>query len=421
MTFDNFPLHPLIQKAIAEAGYETPTKIQLKAIPKIVKGFDIRASAQTGTGKTAAFLLPSLDRLMTPSTKPGKGPRLLVLTPTRELAMQIADQAAKYSKYLNRTKIVCVVGGVPYFKQMKQLAKPCDILIATPGRLIDLLDQKKVKLSRVEMLVLDEADRMLDMGFLPPVEKIVAALPSDRQTLLFSATLQGEVQKLSEKLLNKPMDIIVHAEKEKHDHIEQKLHIVNDMNHKNQILEHILDQGEVNHAIVFTSTKRHADRLTGELHEKGYEAAALHGDMNQRQRTRTLAELKRGSVKILVATDVAARGIDVNTITHVINFDLPQTCEDYVHRIGRTGRAGAKGKAVTFASTKDTSQIKRIERFTGQAIPIIEIPGLEPRSQKGAHSKPRSKNRGFYRQKGKRPGKPNQSNRFSKRGHKSGR
>ena len=428
MTFDNFPLHDHIKKAVAEAGYETPTKIQLKAIPKIVKGFDVRASAQTGTGKTAAFLLPALDRLATPSTKSGKGPRILVLTPTRELAMQIADQADKYSKYMNRTKTVCVVGGVPYFKQTKQLSKPCDILIATPGRLIDLLNQKKVKLSRVEMLILDEADRMLDMGFLPPVEEIVAATPSDRQTLLFSATLKGEVQKLSERLLTKPMDIVVHAEKEKHENIEQKLHFVNDMNHKNQILEHILDKKDLNHAIVFTSTKRHADRLTDELQDKGYEAAALHGDMNQRQRTRTLAQMKRGSVKILVATDVAARGIDVQSISHVINFDLPQTCEDYVHRIGRTGRAGAKGKAFTFAAKKDSGQVKRIERYTGQEIAISEIPGLEPSTQKSSNPKPKWKKRSFHQQKSKRPGggggsrrggKANQSNRRTKRSHKS--
>lgn len=378
MTFEEFPLHPLVQKAVAEAGYTEPTMIQLKAIPKILKGFDIRGSAQTGTGKTAAFLLPALDRLATPSTKSGKGPRVLVLVPTRELAMQVASQAEKYSKHLKRLKTVCVVGGVPYFKQISQLAKPCDILIATPGRLIDLVEQRKVKFSRIEMLILDEADRMLDMGFIGPVEDIAAATPEDRQTLMFSATLKGAVRNLSEKLLKKPMDIIVHAEKAKHDNIQQKLHYVNDINHKNRILDHILEAEDIDNAIIFTSTKRHADKLSRELQDKGHQSAALHGDMNQRQRSKTLMQLRKGSIKLLVATDVAARGIDVQTITHVVNFDLPQSEEDYVHRIGRTGRAGAKGVALTFAANQERAQVKRIEGYTGQEINVSVIPGLEP-------------------------------------------
>jgi len=381
MSFDELSLHRKILLALAEEGYSKPTDIQLKAIPKILKGFDIRASAQTGTGKTAAFLLPALNRLTSPSQKDGKGPRILILAPTRELAMQIAVQAKKYSKHLPKVKTVSVFGGVPYHNQIRDLSKPCDILIATPGRLIDLMDRRKVNFSRLEMLVLDEADRMLDMGFTEPVETIVAATPSSRQTLLFSATLQGNVIKLSEKLLNKPMDIIVHAKQEKNENIEQSLHYADDLGHKNRLLDHILSEKNVDYAIVFSSTKRHADQLVGELHEKGHRVAALHGDMNQSKRSRTIAQLRNGKIKILVATDVAARGIDVQSITHVINFDLPRSAEDYVHRIGRTGRAGAKGTALSLATRRDSVLVKNIEKFTGQLIPVVEIPGLEPRAQ----------------------------------------
>ena len=344
-----------------------------------MKGFDIRASAQTGTGKTAAFLLPALNRLTVPSTGKGKGPRVLILVPTRELAMQISVQAEKYSKYLSRTKTVCVVGGVPYPTQTRKLARPYDILIATPGRLIDFIERGKINFSRLEVLILDEADRMLDMGFVEPVEQIVAATPENRQTLLFSATLQGSVLALSERLMDKPQEIIVHAEREKHDNIEQKLHYVDDLKHKNRILDHILGEDGVNSTIVFTSTKRHADQLVEELHEKGHRVAALHGDMTQRKRIQTIAQLRNGKIRIVVATDVAARGIDVQSITHVVNFDLPRNIEDYVHRIGRTGRAGAKGTALSFAAGRDGFLVKKIEEFTGQTIDVVEIPGLEPR------------------------------------------
>jgi superfamily II DNA/RNA helicase len=388
MTFDTLSLHPKILKAVTLAGYTEPTKIQLKAIPKILSGFDIRASAQTGTGKTAAFLLPALNRLTAPSSKPGKGPRVLILVPTRELAMQIAEQAEKYSKYLHQVKTVCVVGGVPYPAQLQKLSRPYDILIATPGRLIDFINRRKVDFSRLELLVLDEADRMLDMGFVEPVEQIVAATPSSRQTLMFSATLEGSVIKLSDKLLNKPMEIVVHAKREKHENITQQLHYVDDLHHKNRLLDHILSEGSVSNAIVFTSTKRQANQLVGELHDKGYQVGALHGDMNQSRRTRTITQLKNGKIRILVATDVAARGIDVQSITHIINYDLPRNVEDYVHRIGRTGRAGAQGTALSFAAGRDVLLVKKIKEFTGQDIDIVEIAGLEPRLKQAP---PRSK------------------------------
>lgn len=402
MKFNNFNLHPKMLKAVSDAGYTEPTGVQLKAIPKITSNFDIRASAQTGTGKTAAFLLPTLNRLVEPSKKPGKGPRLLILVPTRELAMQIAVQAEKYSKYLHRVKTVCVVGGVPYHTQTRKLSRPYDILIATPGRLIDFMDQGKMDFSRLEMLVLDEADRMLDMGFVKPVEQIVAQTPEERQTLLFSATLQGSVMKFSEKLLNKPMDIVIHSEHEKHDNIEQKLHYVDNRKHKTRLLDHVLREEGVEYAIVFTSTKRQADQLVKTLQEKDHRAAALHGDMSQRQRSRTIMQLRNGRINTLVATDVAARGIDVQSITHVINFDLPRQHEDYVHRIGRTGRAGLKGTALSFADGHDADLVKKIEKFTGQPIEVIEIPGFEPspigkkrpskpKNRRGPHSGARQK------------------------------
>ncbi len=389
MTFDSFNLPPQILKALAAAGYIEPTPIQSKAIPKILRGFDIRASAQTGTGKTGAFLLPTLSRLTAPSPKPGKGPRLLILVPTRELAMQVEQQTLKYSRFLPHLKSACVVGGVPYSAQLRKLSKPCDILIATPGRLIDFMGRSKIDFSRLEMLVLDEADRMLDMGFLEPVEQIISKMPSERQTLLFSATLQGSVKTLSEKLLNNPMDIVIHQEKANHEQISQTLYYTDGLEHKNRLLDHILKMEGVDRIIVFTSTKRHADELTDDLLAKGHRAAVLHGDMRQRQRTRTLAQMKQGEIKVLVATDVASRGIDVEAISHVINFDLPRSPEDYVHRIGRTGRAGAKGSALSFASNRDNFLVKKIESYTGQKISPSVIEGLSPKKKFNAPQRKR--------------------------------
>ena len=416
MSFDNLNLHPEILKAISDAGYSKPTTIQLETIPKILEGFDIRASAQTGTGKTAAFLLPALNRLVAPSSKTGKGPRVLILVPTRELAMQIATQSKKYSKYLDKVKTVCVVGGVPYPPQMRSLSRPYEVLIATPGRLIDFLNRGKIDFSRLELLVLDEADRMLDMGFVEPVEQIVAATPSSRQMLLLSATLQGSVVKLSKRLLNNPIEIIVKAEQANHDNIKQKIHYADDLNHKNRLLDHILSQDSVDFAIVFTSTKRHADKLTGDLRDKEHRVAALHGDMNQRQRTKTISQLRNGQIRILVATDVAARGIDVQSITHVINYDLPNSAEDYVHRIGRTGRAGAKGTALSFVTGRDTFLVKKIEEFTKQQIAISEIVGLEPSAKpRSSPQKQRPRSRRGANQRFKTKPKSSKRSGFSKR------
>ncbi|MDP2144313.1 MAG: DEAD/DEAH box helicase [Gallionella sp.] len=397
MTFEALNLHSSVLKAIVETGYTTPTPIQAQAIPEVIAGHDLMASAQTGTGKTAAFILPALNRLATPSTMPGKGPRVLVLTPTRELAQQVCDAATKYGKHM-RFKIISILGGMPYPVQNRLLSSHVDILVATPGRLIDHLERGRIDFSRLEMLILDEADRMLDMGFVDAVEQIAAATPKTRQTLLFSATLDGVVGNLASRLLKEPKRISISATKDKHENIEQRMMFADDVAHKNKMLSHILTNADVNQAVVFTATKRDADSIADQLSSQGHAVAALHGDMNQRERNRTLLNLRNGNVRVLVATDVAARGIDVPGISHVINFDLPKFAEDYVHRIGRTGRGGASGIAISFASNRDAQMLKRIERYTEQSIKMHTIEGLEPKYKlrTGPSSdRPRSNGGGF--------------------------
>jgi superfamily II DNA/RNA helicase len=378
MSFENLNLNTAILKAIADTGYTEPTPIQAQAIPEIIAGHDLMASAQTGSGKTAAFILPALNRLSTPSALTGKGPRVLVLTPTRELAQQVCDAATKYGKNM-RFKIISILGGMPYPVQNRLLSSHVDILVATPGRLIDHLERGRIDFSRLEMLVLDEADRMLDMGFVDDVERIAKATPATRQTLLFSATLDGVVGNLASRLLKTPKRITVSAAKDKHENIEQRMMFADDVAHKNKMLSHLLTDVDMNQALVFTATKRDADSLADQLSAQGHSVAALHGDMSQRERNRTLLNMRNGNVRILVATDVAARGLDVRGISHVINFDLPKFAEDYVHRIGRTGRAGASGIAISFASNRDAQLLKRIERYTEQSIKMHTIEGLEPK------------------------------------------
>jgi superfamily II DNA/RNA helicase len=382
-------------------GYVTPTPIQSKAIPKVLEGFDICASAQTGTGKTASFILPGLHRLSVPSAVKGTGPRILILVPTRELAMQVAAEAVRYTKYMSRVKTVCIYGGAPYPVQNRQLARPYEILVATPGRLMDHMDRGKIDFSRIEMFILDEADRMLDMGFIQPVEDIAAELPKTRQTLMFSATIGRNIIKLSQKLLKDPIEIKVDADHAKHENITQHMHHVQNIGDKNRTLEGFLSDATLNQVIIFTSTKRQADDLLDTLLERGHRAAALHGDMNQRQRTRTIGQLRDGFIKVLVATDVAARGIDVQTISHVINFDLPNNVEDYVHRIGRTGRASAKGVALSFVTPREMQFVRRIEQYTGQKMGPSLLPELESKSAE--------------REGGRRPGGGGGGGRFSQR------
>jgi superfamily II DNA/RNA helicase len=378
MSFEDLKLNAAILKAIADTGYTEPTPIQAQAIPEIIAGNDLMASSQTGSGKTAAFILPALNRLATPSTMPGKGPRVLVLTPTRELAQQVCDAATKYGKNM-RFKIISILGGMPYPVQNRLLSGHVDILVATPGRLIDHLERGRIDFSRLEVLILDEADRMLDMGFVDDVERIAAATPKTRQTLLFSATLEGVVGNLASRLLKTPKKISVSAAKDKHENIEQRMMFADDVAHKNKMLSHLLTDAEMNQALVFTATKRDADSLADQLSAQGHSVAALHGDMSQRERNRTLLNMRNGNVRVLVATDVAARGLDVRGISHVINFDLPKFAEDYVHRIGRTGRGGSSGIAISFASNRDAQLLKRIERYTEQSIKMHTIEGLEPK------------------------------------------
>lgn len=412
MSFESLNLHPTILRAVLEAGYDTPTAIQAQAIPEALNGRDIMASAQTGTGKTAAFTLPALNLLATPHASKSRGPRILVLTPTRELAAQVNEAARKYGKYI-RARTVSIVGGMPYPLQNKLLSQPLDILVATPGRFIDHLERGRIDLSRLQMLVLDEADRMLDMGFMPDVERICEALPKERQTLLFSATLDG-IMHIGKQFQNNPITIQVAGQKEKHANIEQRLHFVDDMNHKNKLLEHLLIAPEVNQAIIFTSTKRHADLLAEDLYAAGHKTAALHGDMTQGARNRTLTKLRHGDVKVLVATDVAARGIDVQGISHVINYDLPKFAEDYVHRIGRTGRANNTGIAISFASNVDRHLLRKIEQFTGQKLEAAVIAGFEPKramkSDAPAGKRGRNQDRGNMHKPGGRGGYQSRDN-----------
>jgi superfamily II DNA/RNA helicase len=377
MSFDSLNLAAPILKAISQCGYAAPTPIQEQAIPAAIAGKDLIASAQTGTGKTAAFVIPALERLQKPSTVRGKGPRVLILTPTRELANQVTDAVRTYGRFL-RLRHGAIVGGMPYFEQQRLLSQPVDIIIATPGRLIDHLESGRIDFSRVELLVLDEADRMLDMGFSEAVETITKATPEGRQTLLFTATWDNTMARLAQRLMKDPVRIAVAGKKATLETIEQRLHAADDMQHKNKMLNHLIADKGMTRAIIFSSTKRNADQLARELHAQGHAAEALHGDMTQGARNRTIMNMRRGRVRLLVATDVAARGLDVPGITHVINFDLPKNAEDYVHRIGRTGRAGATGIAISFVSYREIDQLTRIERYIGQSLPQQVIAGLEP-------------------------------------------
>ena len=381
MNFDSLGLAAPIREAIALAGYTDPTPVQAQAVPEAIAGRDLLVSSQTGSGKTAAFMLPALQMLTEPHPVAGRGPRVLVLTPTRELSMQVTKAAETYGCKMKKIKTISIVGGMPYPVQNRLLKSGVDILVATPGRLLDQMQSGRVDLSRLQMLVLDEADRMLDMGFKDDLEAIVAQMPTTRQTLFFSATLEANIARLAQSMLKDPVRIEVDSQQTKHENIEQRLHFADDMGHKNRLLDHLLRDVDMNQAIVFTSTKRAADDLASNLNEAGFSVAALHGDMKQGARTRTLQALRRGGLKVLVATDVAARGIDVQGISHVINYDLPRQAEDYVHRIGRTGRAGKNGVAISLANVREHFQVKLIERFTSQAIPVSTIAGLEPKAR----------------------------------------
>lgn len=410
MAFKHLISHPQILKSIAESGFLKPMPIQEQVIPKILAGLDLRASAQTGTGKTAAFILPILSRLTI--SKPGVGPRVLILVPTRELAQQIVVEAKKHSKYLPNIKTICIYGGASYPQQNRELSSPYDILVATPGRLIDHMKRGRIKFNRLEVLVLDEADRMLDMGFIKPVEQIAKSTPKGRQTLMFSATLKGSVINLSKSLLNNPAEVCVSPDQISAKNIKQYLYLADSLEHKMNLLKHLLQDESLDQALVFTATKRQAASLAKQLAQCGFLTSALHGNMNQRQRTRTMVQMRKKAFRILIATDVAARGLDVLTISHVINFDLPDSAEDYVHRIGRTGRAGAAGFALSLVSHKDRAILREIEQFIRQKISIQTIAGLESKNKNLPSSEPYQKSWKYNKRRPKFRGKRTNRRRY---------
>jgi ATP-dependent RNA helicase RhlE len=378
MSFNNLGLRAELVRAVSEKGYDTPTPIQTQAIPLVLEGRDLMGSAQTGTGKTAGFTLPLLQRLA--ATEPpqnGRRPlRALVITPTRELAAQVHQSIVDYGRFLS-LKSTVVFGGVSINPQKQKLIRGVDILVATPGRLLDHVGQRSVDLSKVELLVLDEADRMLDMGFIQDIRKVLALVPKQKQTLLFSATFSDDIKKLANGLLHSPALVEVARRNLTVDAIGQTVHPV-DKSRKRELLSYLIGAGRWQQVLVFNRTKHGANRLAEQLITDGINAAAIHGNKSQGARTRALADFKSGKVQVLVATDIAARGLDIDQLPHVVNYDLPNVPEDYVHRIGRTGRAGREGEAVSLVCVDELKLLKDIERLIKREIPKQVIDGYEP-------------------------------------------
>lgn len=374
MTFKNFNLIPELLRAIEEKGYTDPTTIQSQAIPLILEGSDVLAGSQTGTGKTAGFTLPMLQNLMKKGHS--KRVRALILTPTRELAVQVEESVTELGKYLS-LQSAAIFGGVNIKSQIKALSKGIDIIVATPGRLLDLVNQDIVTLSDIEIFVLDEADRMLDMGFIHDIRRIVSLLPSARQNLLFSATFSEEIKRLANGLLRSPRMIEATRINSTVDAITQVVHPV-DSKRKAELLSMLIKTNNWQQVLVFMRTKHSANRLVGKLESDGITAAAIHGNKSQNARTKALEDFKKGTIRILVATDIAARGLDIDQLPHVVNFDLPNVPEDYVHRIGRTGRAGNTGEAVSLVCIDEHQYLKDIERLLKQEIPKVVISNFQP-------------------------------------------
>jgi len=413
MTFTTLGLDSPLLRAVEEKGYTSPSPIQQKAIPAILAGEDLMAAAQTGTGKTAGFTLPLLQLLNNRErVHKGHQPRALVLTPTRELAAQVQDSVKTYGKHL-RLKSTVVFGGVNINPQIKTLARGVDILVATPGRLLDLHQQGAVRLDAVEFFVLDEADRMLDMGFIRDIRRVLPLLPKVRQNLLFSATFSNEIRSLARGFLTDPKEISVTPRNSAAESVSQTV-ITVDKAKKAALLCHLIKTRNLYQVLVFSRTKHGANKLVQQLEKQEIKAAAIHGNKSQNHRTRVLAEFKSGQLQVLVATDIAARGIDISQLPHVINHDLPQVAEDYVHRIGRTGRAGAEGDALSLVSADEADMLKSIERLIGKSIPREEIEGFEP-----THAVPEGKSRpaGRTNGSGKRPG----NNSGNKNGNRNGK
>lgn len=382
MSFDQLGLIEGLIKAVAEQGYSTPTPVQQQAIPLILEGRDVLAGAQTGTGKTAGFTLPLLQRLAAdPSQARKPRPvRALILAPTRELAVQVHESVKTYGKYLP-LYAEAIYGGVNINAQIRNLRRGCDIIIATPGRLIDHVLQKNVDLSRVEILVLDEADRMLDMGFMPDIRKILSWLPEARQNLLFSATYSNEIKALAASVLHDPVEVEVARQNATADTISERVYGIN-REYKRELLSYLIGSGNWKQVLVFVRTKHGADRLEKQLQQDGIRVGALHGDKTQGARNKVLEYFKTGKIAVLVATDIAARGLDIEQLPHVVNFDLPQVAEDYVHRIGRTGRAGSSGEALSLVCPEEAYLLAEIEKLLKRQIPRVADTGYEPVSLK---------------------------------------
>ncbi len=399
MSFSDLGLEPGLLKAVHDLGYREPTPIQEQAIPLALAGRDVIGCAQTGTGKTAAFVLPALQRM-------GKrrGLATLVVTPTRELAGQIEEVARACAKGSGQ-RVAAVYGGVGYVPQLKRLRQGVELLVATPGRLLDLCNRGDVDLSHVEMLVLDEADRMLDMGFWPDVRRIISLLPQKRQHLLFSATLSTDIMRVAGPLLNDPVRVEVAPSATPVDAVTQSVYPVNGLQ-KADLLVRLLEKQQLHRVLVFTRTKRRADRVCRHLEQSSIRGAAIHSDRSQAQREHALDGFKRGTYRVLVATDIVARGIDVDGISHVINFDLPGNAQDYVHRIGRTARAGATGTAISFLAAEEASELREIELLIGQTLPSKDVEGfsymdrLLPNPERTAKRIPRTVYKGGYRKRG---------------------
>ena len=410
MSFENLGLSAELLRAVSGQGYNQPTPIQSKAIPVILSGRDILAGAQTGTGKTAGFTLPMLQRLSEkPAPKGGRPVRALVLTPTRELAAQVGDSVTTYGQHLPLRSAV-IFGGVKINPQIDRLRRGVDILVATPGRLLDHAAQKTVDLSQVEILVLDEADRMLDMGFIHDIRKVLALLPKngERQNLLFSATFSDEIKRLAEGLLDRPELIEVARRNTTAERIEQLVHPV-DKQRKRELLSHMIGARNWRQVLVFTRTKHGANRLAQQLEKDGLSAAAIHGNKSQGARTRALAGFKSGEIRVLVATDIAARGLDIDQLPHVVNYELPNVPEDYVHRIGRTGRAGNEGQAVSLVCVDELKLLRDIERLLKRKIPQQVLEGYEP--DPSIKAEPIQKRGGQQERQGNKPRRENQGRR----------
>lgn len=378
MNFSELKLCKPILDAIDKKGYNSPSPIQMQAIPKVLAGRDLMAAAQTGTGKTAAFVLPILEKLSQTAKKdyPGNQVRCLILTPTRELAAQVYDSAKLYGQFLN-LKTTVVFGGVKINPQMMQLRGGADILVATPGRLLDLYGQNALKFNGLEILVLDEADRMLDMGFIHDMKRIIKLLPEKRQTLLFSATFSEEIKQLAKSFLKSPTEVQIAPEQTSAVTVKQKIYTV-DKKQKADVLTHLIHKNKWKQVLVFSKTKHGANRLTAHLQDLGYKASPIHGNKSQSARTKALSQFKSGEIDILVATDIAARGLDINALPQVVNFDLPQVAEDYVHRIGRTGRAGKAGEAFSLVSADEVDMLFDIEKLLKKKFTRETIDGFEP-------------------------------------------